>query len=379
MHSRKTRILEVIHEGSGGLIESHVSDLAAHLRESDYEPIVLVLSENPSRTIHHYDGLRTHVIQSSKAFHFQNYHSIKKILIQEEIDILHAHGSKALSKTIFSARALQVPSVYSVHEWSFRSNQPMPIRLMNELTERFLIEKSDITLCLGKSLHRQAIKRFAVGKCKLANYGVNLRDYDYRKKATALTSEAGIQPGKTVVAYVEPLTSQMDTFTYLRAVEKVKKQTQDIQFLYFGNHEIKNDCIRMAQELDVADMLSFHSMDKNPADYLSIIDIYAVPFLSERAQPNILQAMAMEKAVVTTSADWVKEAIVDGVNGILCAGMSHEELAKGILRFHDNPKLRKSMGASARQTVESRYSLAMMMESYKEIFRSFPTRMSAAA
>ena len=57
---------------------------------------------------------------------------IKHLIKSEDIQLVHAHGSRAASNILYPARSLHLPIIYTVHGWSFHDDQSLPIRLLRQ-------------------------------------------------------------------------------------------------------------------------------------------------------------------------------------------------------------------------------------------------------
>jgi glycosyltransferase involved in cell wall biosynthesis len=379
MKNGKIRILETIRQGQIGGGESHVLDLVTNLNRNEFDPVVLSFTDGPMVERLRKMGITTHVVHTLRPFNLSTYNTVKRILISEEIDILHAHGTRALSNTLFPAKSLNLPVAYTVHGWSFHQDQPIHVRRMRELSEKFLTDKVDVTISVSRSNQRDGLERFNMKRSKVINYGIDLHRFDTRQTRPDLKAVLGIKPGKTVVGYLVRMTTQKDPFTLIRAVAEVKKYTSDIQFLFIGDGDLKEESMRMASELNLNDMITFHPFRTDVPDVLNAFDIYVLPSLWEGLPIGMLEAMAMEKAVVATPVDGSKEAVVDGVNGLLVPCRDHELLAKAILRLHHDKALRNSLGFNARKTVEHKFDLKMMVRNNEQLYRSMVPAMDLAA
>lgn len=71
---------------------------------------------------------------------------------------------------------------------------------------------------------------------------------------------------------------------------------------------------------------------------------------------TLLEAMASEKPVVALNVGGIGEIVKDGINGRLVRNRNHEELAKAILQFAENPELSKSIGRQNREYVKQEFS-----------------------
>jgi glycosyltransferase involved in cell wall biosynthesis len=90
------------------------------------------------------------------------------------------------------------------------------------------------------------------------------------------------------------------------------------------------------------------------ADYLQLFDIVAFPSLfSEGCPLSMLEAMAMQKAVIGSRAGAIPEIIRDRENGLLVNPGSAEEIATAIIELIEKPDLRKRLGENAAQTISA--------------------------
>ena len=376
----KIKILETIRQGQIGGGESHVLDLVTQLDKREFEPVVLSFTHGPMVETLRERNIKTYVVETLKPFNFSTFAAVKTIMKYEQIDILHAHGTRALSNTLFPARSLQLPVIYTVHGWSFHQDQKYPVRKMRELSEKYLTDHVDLTISVSNSNQQDGINRFNMKRSKVVNYGIDLNKYNPNRPMKDLRDELGIKPGKTAVGYIVRMTVQKDPLTLIKAIAHIAKETQDMQFILIGDGDLKEQVMQLATELNVMDLICFHPFRQDVPEVLKAIDIYVLPSLWEGLPIGLLEAMAMQKAIVATPVDGTKEAIQDGVNGLLVPCRDPEQLAKALLKLHHDSTLRKTLAANAYETVQQTFALKRMVADNQDIYRSFithPQRMTA--
>src|ERR1700754_2762062 len=89
--NRKIRVLECIRQGKIGGGETHLLDLVENLDKSQFEPVVLSFTDGPMIKRLGDMGIKTHIIHTEKPFDFTKWKAVKKLLIDEKIDLVHAH------------------------------------------------------------------------------------------------------------------------------------------------------------------------------------------------------------------------------------------------------------------------------------------------
>jgi glycosyltransferase involved in cell wall biosynthesis len=103
-------------------------------------------------------------------------------------------------------------------------------------------------------------------------------------------------------------------------------------------------------------------------------DIFVLPsVIAENGRrdvtPNvILEAMAMQLPVVSTTVAGIPELVEDGVTGLLVPPGDETALAAAILRLAGDPSLRESLGRNGRRAVEERFDIRKNVLGLKEVF-----------
>jgi colanic acid/amylovoran biosynthesis glycosyltransferase len=93
-------------------------------------------------------------------------------------------------------------------------------------------------------------------------------------------------------------------------------------------------------------------------------DIFFLPSVSEGIANVVIEAMAMELPVVSSSCGGLKELITGDTNGLLCNNYDYKAMAKALYDLSTNFEKRKTLGKAARKTVEEDFSL----ERYIDVF-----------
>ncbi|MFH1080768.1 MAG: glycosyltransferase family 4 protein, partial [Pseudomonadota bacterium] len=96
-------------------------------------------------------------------------------------------------------------------------------------------------------------------------------------------------------------------------------------------------------------------------DIMAAMDVVVIPSLLEGFPMITLEAMAMEKPIVTTSIDGIMEQITDGREGLLIAPKSPPALTQAVKRLVDDPDYARSLGINARAKVVRDFSVRKMI------------------
>ena len=106
-------------------------------------------------------------------------------------------------------------------------------------------------------------------------------------------------------------------------------------------------------------------------DYLSIIDIFVLPSLTEGLPMALLEAMACGKAIIGSRVGEIPKVLQHKQDGILVAPNNLEELVSAIQYLYCNHNLMHEYGNSARCKVEMLFSSKIMAKQYCDLYDSF--------
>jgi glycosyltransferase involved in cell wall biosynthesis len=368
---KKIKILEAIRQGQIGGGETHVLELVTNLDKTKFEPIVLSFTPGPMVDELKRRNIKTKVIYTEKAFDYRVWKQVRNFIKEEEIDIVHAHGTRANSNVFWAAQKLNLPLIYTVHGWSFHMDQKFPVRKLRELSENFLTGKADKTICVSKSNEMDGIIRFNMQRSMVIYNAVNLDKFNPANKYADIRKELGIAPEKTVVGYIVRITKQKDPFTMLRAMQKIAEKSKDVVLLMVGDGDLKESAVQLAKELGIEDQVIFQPFRTDIPDVLNAIDIYCLPSLWEGFPIGIIEAMAMKKVVVATPVDGTKELVENNETGLLVKHADPQELADAIFTLHENKELQNSMAEKAYNYVNNNFSIKRLVNEVERVYSSF--------
>ena len=102
--------------------------------------------------------------------------------------------------------------------------------------------------------------------------------------------------------------------------------------------------------------------------------IVCLPSYAEAFPMTWLEAMALEKAMVTSNIGWANELMIDGKTGYVAHPDETQKLSEAIVRLLQDSDLSKKMGIQARQRIMSEFTQEQIAEKnikfYKNIISS---------
>jgi len=144
----------------------------------------------------------------------------------------------------------------------------------------------------------------------------------------------------------------------------------NLKVLIFGEGPLEKKLKKMADNLKIIDKIEwrgFVSYGKVP-QALSEIDIFVYPSWHEGFGRSIMEALAMEKAVIATRVGGIPDLIKDGDNGFLVELRNPEALAKKIKELMENTELRVKLGKAGREWVGKNFEWNDGIKKFAQLF-----------
>ena len=366
---RKLKILHTIRQGKIGGGETHMLDLVSQLSPLHYESEVIAFTDGEMLEALEAKGIPCTVIPTEKPFDIGVWPKLRKYIEDRAIDLVHAHGTRACSNSFWAARKQAVPLVYTIHGWSFHPDQNHLIWQFRKMGEKLLVNRADVNIAVSKSNQRDGIEKLGMPRSLVIPNAVDLQKFNPKLPQDLSRKELGIPAGKVVVGMLARLTHQKDPIGFIQAAAEVLKKTKSVYFLMVGGGELYEFCRQEVRRLGIDEHIGFEAFRTDVPAVLKLIDVYCLPSLWEGLPIGVLEAMAMEKAVVATPVDGTRELIQDGSTGILAPQGDYRQWADQILHLVSNINERKRLGENARRMVQENYSIEKMSAAVQEVYQ----------
>lgn len=367
--SKKIKVLQAIRQGKVGGGETHIVDLVSHLNKDHFQPVVLSFTDGEMIDKLNDMHVENYVIPSEKAFDFSTWKSVKTLLRDKQIDLIHIHGTRATSNVYWAAKNLGLPTVYTIHGWSFHDDQNALVKNARIFFEKWITKKTDCNISVSESNQQTGIKNIPGFKSTVVHNGIDLIKFnpDCRKRKN-LRKELNIAEDAFVICFVGRMTAQKDPLNLIKAFKEVITENAKAVLLMVGDGELKDQAIAITKELGLEKSVVFQKSRADVADVLFSSDIFCLPSLWEGFPIALLEAMAMRKAVIATEVDGSLEIIQNKKNGILIKPQNVQILAEAIKELISNNHLRKELAEAAQQTILNDFDVKKMTKKIEDVY-----------
>ncbi len=354
--------------------ERQVIDLLNALPEEDFTVHLLTLGEpldllprldRKKVTFHHHPRRRRLDFSPRKA--------IAAVIKEKEIDILHCTNQIPILYGFLGRRASgrKVKIIGAIHTTINRN-------LKNELFDWFLYAPlmvfCDGIITVSEDQKRRWSKKFPYLRKKFITIpnGIDMnrfRDTFPAEKKVKLKRSLGIRERDFLFCILAEFRPEKGHAYALQALKKIVDDGLPVRLLLVGSGEKEPFLRSLAKRLRVEKHVVWVGYQEDPRSFLSICDALCVPSFAETFSLTILEALSMGKPVVATRVGGTPEMIEDGVNGLLVIPRDPEDLAAKMKSLVVDGNLKNNLAAGARDSVQQRFSLSVMVERTAFLFR----------
>jgi len=198
--------------------------------------------------------------------------------------------------------------------------------------------------------------------------GVDLSRPAEPADATVLRS-LGIDPGRPLAVMVSALVPpHKDPVTFLRALAEARRRCPGLQGLLVGGGPLLVEARREASALGVQGAVRIVGHREDADRLLAAATVAVLSSRDEGMGTTLLDAMLWGVPVVATAAGGVREAVRDGVDGLLSPPGDGAALGANLAAVLADASLRDRLVASARERVRA-FSSERMVERTLDAYR----------
>lgn len=385
--------MNIMHIAGGGDIggaKTHVISLLAALKER-HNVVLVSLRQGPFSEDAIAAGIPTEVIHSSNYLHIVK--SIRVIIAEQKIDVIHCHGGKANLAGLILRRVTRIPVVTTVHsDYRYDYLGSLVKRCTNGLINTYAIHRLDYRIAVTEVFAELLIDRgFDPSRIFTINNSLEFADADPMAGRANLPARIEYlkQFGLTcdentvVVSIAARFHPVKDVSTLIRAFADAAKENPNLRLLIGGcgvadlEKQEEARLRALLAELKLEDRAAFTGWVNDMDTFLDVTDISILCSLSEGFPYSVLESVRRGAALCCSRVGAIPGIIDHGVNGLLIDPRDSDTLAKNILTLAGDRELRVTFARSLYDKCRRQYSLDTMTAAQEEIYRTILRRASA--
>lgn len=308
----------------------------------------------------------------------RSIYNMYKLFKKEKPDIVHVHTPVASVLGRIAAKLAKVPNIiYTAHGFYFHENM-RPVKYKIFLNIEKIIAKffTDFIFTQSEEDRNTALQNKFIEPNNIITIGngvdtvnkfnpskINLNEIE------ALYKELNIQNDIRVISFIGRLVEEKGIVDLLEAYTKLDyKNTKLIIIGDLAQGERDKDTIKLIEKYKNNESIKFVGNREDVNNLLYISDIFCLPSYREGMPRSIIEAMAMECAVIATDIRGCREEVVDGITGYLVKTNSPNEIKERIKDILNDENLLNTMKLEGRKRAEKLYNEDEVVRKQLDIF-----------
>ena len=362
---QRTKVVYLSHAFMVGGAEEMVLNLVRHLPER-FEPVVCCIhkagpiGEEIRKTGVPFTvlGLNPGVRRPWDLFRIQSY------LSATQPQIVHTFLLTASLYGRLAAILAKVPVVIGTEVNIYERKRPH-----HALAERLLMSRTNRVVASAESVRDFYVKQVGADAEKV---DVIYNAVDWSQLTPSITRDEmrasmGIPGDAMVVGIIARLTEQKAHRVLFDALAS-NQGLAGVHLVVAGDGELREDLKMQVEAAGLSTRVHFLGARRDLGNIMAAIDVFAMPSLWEGLPLSMVLAMGAGLPVVATRIAGIPEVVRDGVSGLLVPPGDAIALGAALARLVNDPELRHSLGATAREFVLPRFGVDEYVRSVTALY-----------
>jgi len=371
------KILYILEATSGGT-QKHVIDIAKKIDKSEFQIDIIYSTSRNKHFIEESSGIFNKLYglpfeRSASLSDVSNILRIRKIINQNDYDIVHCHSTKAGLVGRVAAFLSSHPNViYSPHGFMFCDTRIKMRRLLYLYLEKYLGYLTNKLVAVSGSERDLALEHNIVPNNKIVTLynSIDPSDFDDFNYVNKVPEKLLQNNSEIILGTVGRLYYQKDPKTLIKSFRLINDRFPNTKLIIVGDGPLENECRQLINELNLQDRIELAGYQKNSKAYYKIFDIFLLSSHYEGLPYALLEAMIMGIPSVGTDVVGIKDLIVHGETGYLAKEEDHVGFAKAVINLLENPALLSAFSENAKRITKTNYNFNDGIKEYQEFYTS---------
>lgn len=363
----KLKILQINSARSFGGGEKHLVDLTKGLIDRGHD--VYAAFRSGSSLCERFEGILAHenmfTVALRNSFDIVSASQLKKIIRENEIEIVHAHTGRDYPLAALAVRRTNAKLIITRHVL-------FPLSRLHKLTLSNVSRVIAVSKAVEKNILVQKI--FPKEKIRVVHNGIDISDAEQFSVKQIKSDNKSSHSKGFLIGTVGELKELKGHEEFIRAAALLVKKFDDIHFVIVGsdNSKKKENTRKfetLCVDLKIRERVKFIDWVEPLREFLSSLDVFVSASRSESFGLAIVEAMNCGVAVVATKTEGACEIIENEKTGSLVDVGNVEAISNAIELLLNDEAKRKALGYAAMQDVRGRFSLEKMIEETEKVYQ----------
>jgi len=314
-------------------------------------------------------------------FNIISLYNLYKLFKREKPDIVHVHTPVAAVLGRIAAKKAKVPIIiYTAHGFYFHEGMSSVKYNIILKIEKYLAKYyTDFIFTQSEEDRKTALENNFIDRSKILTIGngvdvwgeFNPKNID-KDKINELYKEFNLNKNDKIVTFIGRLVKEKGIIDLLEAFNNINfddmKKVKLIMVGDIAQNERDKDTKKKLEKYRDNPNVIFTGYRNDINSILYLTDVFCLPSYREGMPRSIIEAMAMECAVIATDIRGSREEVVDRKTGFLVPVNSINILSDKIKKIIEDKKLLKEMKIAGRKRAEKLFDEKEAVKEQIEIF-----------
>jgi glycosyltransferase EpsD len=310
-------------------------------------------------------------------YNIKAYKELKKILTQNDYDIIHCHTpvGGVLGRLAAKSMKLRAKIIYTAHGFHFYKGAPLVNWLIYYPVEKYLAQYTDVLITINDEDYKIAVNNFKTCKNihKINGVGIDLKVF-YRRniiEKKQLKKKLGFNEEDYIITNVAEINKNKNQIMLIKALPKLRPHIHNLKVLFIGNYNysnIKKKLDKLVRILKLQDTVRFLGYRDDIGELTAISNIGFSASIREGLPVNIIEAMACGIPVVCSSNRGHNSLIDNNASGLLFS--DSKEMIECILKIYSSKLFSGTLSENASEN-SKKYERDLIISKMAEIYTQF--------
>lgn len=304
------------------------------------------------------------------------YFSLKKLIDDNEYDIVHCHMPLSGILTRLAARKKRrkgLKVLYTAHGFHFFKGASLLNWLVYYPIEKITSFFTDSIITINNEDYQNAKNRLHAKNVELVNgVGIKIDKFTVadQEKKKDLREKNNLNKEDFILIYVAELSHRKHQDLLIESVKLLSDEIPNLKLLLVGKGSKEDEYRELISELNLKHQIQMLGYRTDVDELMNLSDVVVSSSRQEGLPVNIMEAMGTGLPIVASDCRGNRDLVTNGVNGYIVESNTPEEMADSIRKLSLNPDLRLELGSNGRQMVK-KYSIENVLVEMIEIYKKY--------
>jgi phosphatidylinositol alpha-1,6-mannosyltransferase len=307
-----------------------------------------------------------------------------KVIVKKLLYLILKHKADVVLQGLFSSthglgsvagsKLLRVPYTILVHGFDIQGS--FAGSKIDKWGSRLLLNNATLIIA-NSQVTKNKIEHLGYNPNKIiiVNPGVDPQIFNTKIDFSTVSKKYNLN-GRKVILTVSRLVAKKNHVAVLRALTQVVSKVPNVLYLIIGKGEEEVSIKKMVKDLNLTDNVVFvgYVEPENTPPYFAACDVFVMPSKTagidyESFGIVYAEANACGKPVIGGKSGGVKDAVIDGLTGLLVDPANIDEIANIIIRLLTDDEYAHKLGVNGRKRVEHELNWNVVGEKVERILK----------